>query len=182
MANNRVIKSFSSNGDTVIIRYPLIKDSDDLFENINSLVSERVFIDIQEKQTKLKEKKWLLSLLKDIKGGKSVALVAEINGKVVGLANVEREKSKSMSHVAHFGIALIKEARGRGIGEKLLRAIVAEAKKVLKIKIVTLSAFADNRPAVSLYRKCGFVKTETMRGGIKHYGKYLDRIHMIKYL
>lgn len=178
----RVVKRFRSNGEEVVIRYPRISDCDDLLYNINSLVDERALIAIQKKQTKRQEKKWLLSLLKKIRRKTAVALVVKINGWVVGLASVDKKPQEAMSHIGGFGISLVKEARGRGIGEQLLKTVIAEAKRVLRIRIVVLSAFAGNRPAVNCYRKCGFIKTETMKGGIRYYGKFLDRIRMVKYL
>ena len=182
MARYRIVKKFRSNGEEVIIRYPKISDGDDLLRNINSLVEERAFIALEKKQTKAGEKKWLATLLKNVRGKKIVALVAEINGKVVGLSQVEKNSKDAFSHVGGFGISLIKEARGRHIGERLAKAVIAEAKRVLKVRIVTLGAYACNRPAVDCYRKCGFVKTEIMKGGIKYHGKFLYRIRMVKYL
>lgn len=178
----KVVKRFRSNGETVILRYTTTADFSDLLKNINSLVDERAFIAMDKKQTRAAEKKWLVALLKDVKKRKKVALVAVISGKVVGLAQIEKDSKAAFSHIGGLGISLIKTARGRGIGEKLLRAVIAEAKRVLRIKIVKLSVVAVNRPAIRCYRGCGFQKTETMRGGIKHYGKYFDRIRMIKYI
>jgi len=182
MAKSKIVKKFLSNGQEVLIRYPKMSDCADLLKNINSLVAERAFIAYQIKQTKKSEEKWLAELLKKIKQKKLVALAVEIDGKIVGLAQVGKEKTEAESHVASFGIGLIKEARGRGIGKELLNAVIAEAKKVLRVKIVTLTVFAVNKRAVNLYRSCGFQKTETLKGGIKHYGKFFDRDRMVKYL
>ncbi len=182
MKGGKAVKRFRSNGEEVVIRYPRVNDYDDLLRNINSLVEERAFIAMEKKQTKTNERKWLTDLLKGIRKKTKVALVAVIGEKVVGLAQIEKESKDAFSHVGGFGISLIKMVRGRGIGQRLLRAVVAEAKKVLKIKIVTLFAVAKNYRAVNFYRKCGFKKTEIMRGGIRHYGKFLDRIRMVKYL
>lgn len=44
--------------------------------------------------------------------------------------------------------------RGQGIGEKLMRLVVNEA-KVRKLSLISLSVEAGN-PAISLYRKSGF--------------------------
>lgn len=182
MARRGVVKKFRLNGETVVFRYPVFSDCDDLLRNFNSLIEERAFIASEKKQTKAGKKKWLAGLLKDVKKKNKVVLAVVIGKRVVGLAHIDKNTDASFSHVGSFGIGLIKIARGRGIGQRLLMAVVAEAKKVLKIKIVTLWAFAKNRIAINCYRKCGFVKTETMKGGIKHYGEYLDRIRMVKYL
>src|SRR3989344_1035156 len=182
MAKSKIVKRFLSNGQEILIRYPKMSDCADLLKNINSLVDERAFIAHQVKQTKKSEEKWLVELLLKIRQKKSVALAVEINGRVVGLAQVGKERTEVESHVASFGISLRSEARGRGIGKKLLNAVIAEAKKVLRVKIITLTVFAVNKRAISLYRSCGFQKTETLKGGIKHYGKFFDRDRMVKYL
>lgn len=182
MAQSRIVRQFRSNGEKVVIRYPRISDSDDLLENINSLVAERAFITLQKKQTKRKEEKWFKTLLKKIKRGQAVALVVEINGKVLGLSQVEKSQREEDAHLASFGIAIGKRARGRHIGERLTKTVIAEAKRVLKIRIIVLTAFVCNRPAVNCYRKCGFVKFGLLKGGIGHYGQFLDRIYMAKYL
>lgn len=45
--------------------------------------------------------------------------------------------------------------RGRGLGEKLVRAVIAEAQE-RGIRSLTLFVFPDNTPAVTLYEKLGF--------------------------
>jgi L-amino acid N-acyltransferase YncA len=182
MAKSKTVRQFCSNGEKVIFRYPRIGDLGDMMRNINSLVDERAYIATERRQTKAGEKKWLAALLSDIRKKKKVALVVVIGGRVVGVAQVDRNSREAFSHVGSLGIGIVKEARHRGIGRRLLLAVIAEARKAMKIKIVSLSAVAKNRTAVKCYRKCGFKKTETMRGGIKYYGKYLNRIRMVKYL
>ena len=182
MAEGKTVKQFCSNGEKVIFRYPRIGDLGDMLRNINSLVDECAYIATERRQTKAGEKKWLAALLSDIRKKKKVALVVVIDGRVIGVAQVDRNSKEAFSHVGSLGIGMIKDARHRGIGRRLLLAVIGEAKKVMKIKIVSLSAVAKNRIAVKCYKECGFKKTETMRGGIKYYGEYLDRIRMVKYL
>ena len=182
MAKGKILKQFRSNGEKVVIRYLRISDCDDLLENFNSLVDERAYIMPQKKQTKRQEKKWFGSLLKKVGQGRAVALVVEINGKVLGLSQIEKAHREEESHLASFGIAIGKRARGRHIGERLTKAVITEAKRVLKVKIITLTAFVRNRPAINCYRKCGFLKFGLLKGGIGHYGQFLDRIYMAKYL
>ena len=98
----------------------------------------------------------------------------------MGLANINKKKGAE-SHVGVLGIAIRKEIRGRGIGKRLAELLIKEAKKHLKIEIVELEVFAENKVAYNLYKKLGFKKAGVVRNGLKKNGKYFDRILMVKY-
>lgn len=56
-----------------------------------------------------------------------------------------------------LGIAIKKEARGKGLGSKLMQSIIEEA-KVNSFKTLSLSVDVDNPQALNLYRRLGFVE------------------------
>lgn len=178
----KIVKKFQSNGQEVIFRYPCMGDIDDILCNANALIEERSFVSLRGKQTKASERKWLSSLLRRIKAKTAMALAVEINGRVVGLANISKGEKEPFFHVGVFGISLSKEARGRGIGKDLLYAVVREARKALRINIVTLTVVGENKTAIRCYQSCGFETVGVIKGGINHYGKYLDYVYMVKYL
>ena len=66
----------------------------------------------------------------------------------------------SMRHILDEGhinnIAVKKDARQNGIGAKLMDALTVEAKEK-EITALTLEVRASNTPALSLYKKHGFV-------------------------
>ena len=72
--------------------------------------------------------------------------------------------------------------RGQGIGEKLVAVLTTRAKKILKIKMIRLEVFSTNKRAIGFYKKMGFNKIGVIKNGLKHYGRYIDEIIMIKYL
>ena len=57
-----------------------------------------------------------------------------------------------------------------------------EAKKILKIKIIRLNAFAANKRALAFYKKMGIKRLGRIRGGLKYYGRFMDEIILVKYL
>ena len=56
-------------------------------------------------------------------------------------------------------IAVSPDARGQGVGRKLLAAVEAEARALGCCK-VTLEVRSDNEPAKALYRQVGFKSSE----------------------
>jgi len=67
-------------------------------------------------------------------------LVVEANGKVMGLAEINKGLGGE-SHVGTLGIGLGREIRALGLGKKLMQAVIEEAKKNLKIEIVRCGGF-----------------------------------------
>lgn len=180
---DKIVKSFFSKEEKVIFRYLHPKDVKDWRLYYNSLIDEGAFTTHKTKMTEKMANEWIEKHLGRIKRKAEACLVVEINSKVVGYAEIDIEESKeALRLIGDLGMGLRKEARGRGIGEKLLRAVITEAKKVLHIKIVELDAFADNLPAVNLYKKCGFELAYTLKKAAVFHGKRLNRIHMVKYL
>jgi ribosomal protein S18 acetylase RimI-like enzyme len=58
-----------------------------------------------------------------------------------------------------LSIAVLPEARGRGLGEALTRSCVA-ALEIAGAEVVRLTVAPDNRAAVRLYRRLGFAVAE----------------------
>lgn len=165
-----------------IIRKPKMSDLDSLTDFINELSREKTFILIQGSQvTKKEEEKYLKDILKSMKDKKSCHLVlVNKENKIIGKAEISL-KDKVESHIGGLGIALLKEARGKGLGEKLMREVIDQSKKnISNLKIITLSVFENNKIGLSLYNKIGFKKYGNLPDGIKHKNKFVDHIYMFK--
>ncbi len=57
-----------------------------------------------------------------------------------------------------FGLYVAPRARGRGVGEALVRAVLDEARRLGKSEVV-LEVASSNVAAEALYARCGFVRT-----------------------
>ena len=107
--------------------------------------------------------------------------VIEVDGKIMGSCSIDKGIEKK-EHVGGFGILLKKEVRNIGLGQKIIPLLIREAKKEIKIKIVTLQVVKENKIALHVYEKLGFQRVGEIKRGINHFGKYLDEIIMVKYL
>lgn len=150
---------------------------------INSFVEEEAKILVNQKMSLKEEKKWLDGLLKDIKNKKKVFLIAEHNSRIVGSAGVELGMWRK-SHIGEFGITIRQGYREIGLGKYLMGEIIKSAKKELKPrpKIIRLTVYINNKPAIKLYEKHGFKKVAKIPKQIQYKGKLIDEIIMLLYL
>ena len=103
--------------------------------------------------------------------------VAEDAGQLVGWCDIRRETIPVYAHVGHLGMGLLPEYRGRGIGERLIRAAI-EAAREAAFERIELSVYARNARAAALYRRVGFAHEGTRVRGKKLDGEYDDVLMM----
>jgi len=164
--------------EKILIRPPKMSDLDSSLKMINSLVEERAMLTIQKKQTLKEERKYLKGI---VESKNSLHLSLIINEEVVGSSRIAMGTG-TKSHIGELGISLRKDARGKGLGEKLIKEVINKAIKKFKPKIIALDVYTKNKIAQSLYKKMGFQKVGTIKGGTQYYGKYEDIIIMAKYI
>ncbi len=181
MKAGKTIRDFSAkDGRRVILRTPKWEDLDDMLELINSLVEERADILRSEKVLREEEIDWLSKVLSRLEKDETFYVVAEVNGKVVAVSEINR-RSGYERHVGVVGIAIRSGFRNIGIGTEIMQTLIDQA-RVTGLKVLTLTAFATNSSAIHLYEKVGFMQTG--RVPKKHFkeGKYIDEIIMTKLL
>lgn len=93
--------------------------------------------------------------------------VAEEDGKIYGLYILHPNNIGRCGHICNASYAVSKDARGRHIGEQLVRDCIAEGKKhgfgVLQFNAVV----ATNLAARHLYEKVGFQQLGTIPKGFR---------------
>lgn len=123
-------------------------------------------------------KKWFSSLYLSVSEGDTVAYVAEMDGRLVGLCSVmRRKKFRETLHVGELGIDVIKEHRSKGFGSALIRKVLEKSKGNFEI-IEAVDIFSTNKVAIRLYKKFGFKKCGVMPRHIKKGNKYIDEVLM----
>ena len=85
-------------------------------------------------------------------------LLAEVDGRIVGLAAMDRiGQYEKVRHRAHFGISIYREYWGLGIGRAMTEACIECAKEKGYTQL-ELEAVADNRRALAIYESEGFTE------------------------
>ncbi|MCU7497541.1 MAG: GNAT family N-acetyltransferase, partial [Ignavibacteria bacterium] len=83
-------------------------------------------------------------------------LVAETDGKVIGMIGLHVFKNARQRHIASLGMMVRTEYQGKGIGKKLMESILDLADNWLMLVRIELDVTEDNERAVNLYRSFGF--------------------------
>jgi L-phenylalanine/L-methionine N-acetyltransferase len=109
----------------------------------------------------------------------AMRIVAESEGRFIGQAELKREGGRR-SHCAALGIAVHDEFQGRGVGALLLGALVDAADTALGLRRIELQVFADNAPAIALYRRFGFELEARARADAIRNGALHDTLHMAR--
>lgn len=86
---------------------------------------------------------------------RNLFLVAESQGRILGFSRCEGSHLKRSLHKVEFGVGVLSDYWGYGIGKNLLNESIAWAKSN-GIKKIVLYVLEENQKAVGLYEKLGF--------------------------
>lgn len=105
----------------------------------------------------------------------STCVAVDAAGSVLGLFILHPNNVGRCGHIANASYAVAATARGRGVGEALVRASLARA-GLLGFRILQFNAVAvDNAAARHLYEKLGFTPLGVVPGGFRRAdGSFVD--------
>jgi len=107
-------------------------------------------------------------------GGKYPLAVAEIEGTVIGWASLSRWSDRcAYTDTAEISLYVKQEHRGRGVGRRLMEAIVAEGRKGGVHSILARIA-EGNEVSVMLHEAAGFHHVGVMKEVGWKFGRLLD--------
>ncbi len=151
------------------IRRAALKDLDAITEIYNEAISKTVAtFDIQPK-TPGEQKPWFKS-----HNVKHPLLVAEHDGQVAGWASLGEWSDRcAYSGTAEVSLYVKSEHQGRGIGRKLLKALIEEGEKA-GLHTIVARITEGNEASLSLFKSEGFELVGVMREVGRKFGKLLD--------
>lgn len=112
-----------------------------------------------------------------------IELVAIVGGKLVGIAGIEAVGNKyKVKHRAEFGISVLKEYWGLGLGKELTKACIQCARDAGYSQL-ELNVVAENDKALSLYKSLGFEEYgRNPRGFNSRISGYQELVYMLMQL
>jgi len=106
-------------------------------------------------------------------------LVVCADAEIIAIGGLHRAPGRR-SHVGSIGMAVHDGWIGKGIGTRLLSALVDRAENWLGLTRIELTVFTDNAPAMALYRKFKFEVEGTHRRYALRDGKMVDAHSMAR--
>ena len=101
-------------------------------------------------------------------------LLAVEDGEIIGSGIFESYAKPRLAHRGVVSMSVKKDHWGRGVGSRLLAALLDFARSSAGVEVVSLEVRSDNARAVALYRKFGFEKVGTFAGFMKIGGEYVS--------
>ncbi|MEX3745914.1 MULTISPECIES: GNAT family N-acetyltransferase [Lysinibacillus] len=163
------------------VRVAVEEDAATMLEIQKEVLAEEDFLitTVEEfQQTIDGQKEWIQAKLANERETIFIALYEE---KMVGWLMFQSPHRKRLAHTGTFGMMVLKEYRGLGIGKLLLEKIIMWAEHNPYIEKISLGVFSTNERAIALYKKMGFVEEGRKINEIKlHDNEYIDDVLMYK--
>lgn len=137
---------------TWILRCPTKFDAEELSKLRVEIDGETENLDREPGENLLSPEDFAKIILEDAESERSIFLLAEAEGKIVGFMRLVGNNLNRFRHKADFGICILKEYWGYGIGRVLLENILicADSSRIEKI---SLTVVETNTKAIQLYKK-----------------------------
>ena len=128
------------------------------------------------------EEIWRARLAEGSEPGKiDVTFAAEHGGEVVGTAGLHPVgPALRRRHAMMLGLSVAASAQGQGVGSALMQAMCDYADRWMAVLRLELTVYADNAPAIALYRKFGFEVEGRHRGYALRDGRFVDVLSMAR--
>lgn len=162
----------------MLIRKIEIKDSEKFLNMLNQLDTEttNMLWEPGERKTTLEE---MESYINNICSSKSLRLVVEYKGDIIGFLSSEIGVAKRISHRAYIVIGILRKYRGKKIGVKLFEELEKWAFKN-RVTRLELTVIEHNDVAIQLYEKMGFKKEGLKENSLIVDGRYVSEYYMGK--
>ena len=171
------------NGQSAVLRSPDAADAEEMLRYIRQMCEETEYVGRypEEVTETLQDEEALLKGAAASTGGVQISVF--LDGRIVGNASISAYSSRMKTrHRAEFGIAVLKEWWGLGIG-RILTEECLRAAESMGYSMVELSMLEGNDAADKLYRSCGFVPFARLENGFFLKGRRLAaEIRMVRYL
>ena len=156
------------NGQTCLLKSPTAEDAEEMLIYLKQTSGETDFMARYEDEITLTvdaEKEILSAILND---PERIMISAYIDGALAANCGFSRiAPFERARHRAEFGISIVKQYWGLGIGSLLLAALIDSAKSS-GYEQLELEVVAENERAITLYKKFGFELYGTRENTFKY--------------
>jgi len=146
----------TSSGNSCIVRNPEIADSQAWIDHTYAVMRESEFTKTEPEDlvsSVAEQETWIMTM--NTKAG-DLALMAEIEGRLIAILYCRAFSSRRMSHVCAFAMSVREQWWGQGVGTSLVHCLLDWARAHPLIRKVTMRVLVNNARALALYRKAGF--------------------------
>ncbi len=167
------------NGQNCLLRSPTAEDAEAMLQYFRQTCGETEFMGRYEDEIIMKVEDEQNLLDEIINDPKRAMIAAFIDNKLV--ANIGFswiEPFERFRHRAGFGMSILKDFWGLGIGSALMEALIEAARKA-EYEQLELEVVAENERAIALYKKFGFEIFGTRENTLKYRDGHYCAAHLM---
>jgi len=116
-------------------------------------------------------------VLGNIRGNWPHLLATNDTGKIMGWCDITALNRPVFAHIGSLGIGVLAPYRGQGLGKALIAAALKQA-KLKGLTRIELTVRENNKSAIALYEKFGFVTEGVHRNAVCIDGHYENHLFM----
>ncbi len=175
-------RDFHVNGLHYTIRSAAVADAKDLSEVRLQIDGETENLDREKGEAFIDIPGFEQIIQTDTANPRNLFLVAEAGERIVGFSRCEGNPLKRFAHKVEFGVCVLKDFWGYGIGKNLLTESIAWADST-GITKVSLNVLETNDKAIALYKKLGFEIEGVLKNDkLLSDGKYYNTLMMGRFI
>jgi len=162
----------------VTIRRAVKSDAEALIEYCNIIGGETGFLTFERGKfgKSIEEEEAFIESIS--KRENALFIIAEADGKVVGNLNYSGGLRERTAHTGEFGVSVLKEYWGHGIGEDLIKFLIEWSKTSGIVRKINLRVRSDNFRGIQLYKRLGFVEEGISKRDFLIDGAFYDSLLM----
>ena len=161
-------------GQSCTFRQPQVEDAQRILDYMNIATVETDFLSFGKDEltwTLEEEQKFIEEHLDD---KNKIIIIAEISGEIVGISSITGGKPPRVRHIGELGITILKKYWSYGIGCIFMENLIAWANKSCVIRQIFLKVRVDNKRAIKLYKKFGFIREGKIKRQLFIDNKFYD--------
>lgn len=167
-----------SDGRVLLLREATGDDAAALLDYIEAVSAETDFLSFGPGEFELTERQERAFLARVAASRNELYLVGVVEDAIASSLTFMAGQRPRLRHTGELGMSVRKELWGLGIGSRMIDALLAWARETGIVTKVNLRVRTDNRRAIRLYERKGFLREGTISRELRVGGEYFAHHHM----
>lgn len=167
-----------STGETLLLREAELDDAAIMIQHAKRVGDETNYLSFSGDEFRKTVEEERVIIQQHRQAVNQIFLLAFIDAQLVGMGNVMATHKARGRHFAEFGLSVIKEHWGKGIGRHMIHYFIDWARRGGVIRKLNLQVQANNERAIQLYQRLGFVEEGRLARGVYVDGQFYDLVQM----
>jgi len=162
------------NGQVATIREAELNDAPAVLEYLDKVIAETDFLAMGQGDLDWPLEKERQFIEEHRSADNKLLIVAEVEGRIAGVSGFTGDSRRRLRHTGESGISVLQRHWGLGLGTALMGSVIEWAKSSGVVRKIGLRVRKDNKRAIRLYERFGFVREGMFTRQFAIAGRFYD--------